>query len=62
MDITNSTPEDHAYADGRKDQQEEDLELLRWAYGKLHHISFTKMEDALMLDRMKLLLEHGISA
>lgn len=35
-------------------------ELVRWAYSKLHHVSYSKPEDALMLDRMKLLLEHGI--
>ena len=51
-----------AYAEGRKDQAEEDGELLRWAYSKLHHINFTKQDDALMLDRFKLLLEHGIAA
>jgi hypothetical protein len=51
-----------AYAEGRKDQSEEDGELLRWAYSKLHHVSFTKQDDALMLDRFKLLLEHGVSA
>jgi hypothetical protein len=54
--------QDDAYAEGRKDQQEEDSELLRWAYSKLHHVSFTKQDDALMQDRLKLLLEHGISA
>jgi hypothetical protein len=35
-------------------------ELVRWAYTKLHHVSFSKQEDALKLDEMKLLLEHGI--
>lgn len=34
----------------------EDLRLIRWAYNKLHHLSFSKQEDALMLDEMKLLL------
>ena len=34
-------------------------DMVRWAYSKLHHASYSKMEDALMLDRMKLLLEHG---
>lgn len=51
-----------AYAEGRNDQWEEDRDLLRWAYSKLHHISFTKQEDALELDRFKLLLEHGVRA
>lgn len=35
-------------------------EMLRWCYSKLHHISFSKQEDALMLDRIKLLLETGV--
>jgi hypothetical protein len=34
-------------------------DMVRWAYSKLHHASYSKQEDALMLDRMKLLLEHG---
>ena len=56
------TMQNDAYTEGRKDQADEHMELLRWAYSKLHHVSFTKMEDALMLDRFKLLLEHGVSA
>ena len=40
----------------------ENIDLVRWAYSKLHHINFTKQEDALMLDRMKLLLEHGVKS
>jgi hypothetical protein len=36
--------------------------LVRWAYTKLHHVNFTKQDDALMLDEMKLLLEHGVRA
>lgn len=39
---------------------EDPQELVRWAYGKLHNKSFNKQEDALMLDRMKLLLENGL--
>jgi hypothetical protein len=35
-------------------------ELLTWAYGKLHHASFSKLEDNLKLDEIKLLLEHGL--
>ena len=37
-------------------------DMVRWAYSKLHHMSYSKPEDALMLDRMKLLLEHGVIA
>lgn len=48
-----------SYAEGRKDEAEDNMEMLSWAYGKLHHVAFTKMDDALMLDRIKLLLEHG---
>jgi hypothetical protein len=41
----------------------EDLrDMVRWAYGKLHHVNYSNQEDALMLDRMKLLLEHGVMA
>lgn len=35
-------------------------DMVRWAYSKLHHMSYRKPDDALMLDRMKLLLEHEI--
>ena len=35
-------------------------DMVRWAYSKLHHMNYSKPEDALMLDRMKLLLEHGV--
>lgn len=39
---------------------ESDLhDMVRWAYCKLHHARYSKQEDALMLDRMKLLLERG---
>jgi hypothetical protein len=55
-------PLNAAYAEGRADEHADCKELIAWAYTKLHHINFTKMEDALMLDRMKLLLEHGIHA
>lgn len=51
-----------AYAEGRSDQSAEDLELLRWCYSKLVYRSFDNMDDALQMDRIKLLLEHGISA
>ena len=36
-------------------------DMVRWAYSKLHHASYSKQEDAMMLDRMKLMLEHGCS-
>lgn len=36
-------------------------EMLRWAYGKLHGRTFSNMDDALMADRIKLWLEHGIA-
>lgn len=51
-----------AYANGREDQREDDadlLEMVRWAYSKLCRVEYSKQEDALMLDRMKLLLTHG---
>jgi hypothetical protein len=35
-------------------------DMVRWAYSKLHHINYSKQSDSLMLDRMKLLLEHDI--
>jgi hypothetical protein len=35
-------------------------ELVRWAYTKLHSRNFSSMDDALKLDEMKLLLEHGL--
>lgn len=34
-------------------------ELVGWAYSKLHRHTFNNLEDALKLDEMKLLLEHG---
>lgn len=36
------------------------VELVRWAYTKLQHQNYTKQDDALKLDEMKLLLEHGL--
>lgn len=45
-----------AYGEGRKDEREDLVRLLGWAYSKLHHVSFTKMEDALALDEIKLVL------
>ena len=37
-------------------------DMVRWAYSKLHRMNYSRPEDALMLDRMKLLLEHGVTA
>lgn len=37
-----------------ENEREELYEMLRWAYSKLHHVHFSKMEDALMLDKIKL--------
>lgn len=33
-------------------------ELVRWAYTKLHYVSYSDQDDALMLDRMKLMLSR----
>lgn len=35
-------------------------ELLQWAYSKLHNRPVSSMDDAMKLDEIKLLLEHGI--
>ena len=45
-----------AYAEGRKDEREELTRLLGWAYGKLSRFSYSKQEDALMLDEINLIL------
>lgn len=34
--------------------------MLAWAYSKLYDRSFSKLDDALILDEIKLYLEHGI--
>lgn len=34
-------------------------DLMRWAYSKLHYREFGNPGDALMLDALKLELEHG---
>jgi hypothetical protein len=49
-----------AYAEGRADQYREDKGLMAWAYSKLIYRSFDNMDDALQMDRIKLLIEHGI--
>ena len=36
------------------------IEILKWAYGKLSRNNYDLQADALMLDRIKLLLEHGV--
>ncbi len=51
-----------AYADGRTDQFEEDRELLTWAYRKLQPFAFVKQEDALVMDRICLLITNKIAA
>lgn len=35
-------------------------EMLAWAYGKLYDREFRDQEDCLMLDGLKLYLEHGV--
>ena len=47
---------DDAREEGRQDAQADSHRLISWAYGKLQHIAFTKQEDALALDEMKLML------
>lgn len=34
-------------------------ELLSWAYSKLSNFSFSNIDDALKMDEIKFLLEHG---
>ena len=34
-------------------------DLLKWSYSKLHKINFSSADDALVLDEIKILLEHG---
>ena len=64
-ELATSDPEGHqqAQTDHYADQQAEIERLtrmVRWAYGKLEPFSFSKSHDALMLDEMKLFLEHGV--
>jgi hypothetical protein len=47
---------EEAYAEGRADQLDDDRHLLAWAYGKLSRIEWTKQEDALAMDEIKLIL------
>lgn len=37
-------------------------DMLAWAYGKLQHNTFSKMDDAMMADAIKLFFEHGITS
>ena len=50
---------EEAYAEGRADQLEDDRRLLAWAYRKLSPYSFSKQEDALAMDEIKLMLMEG---
>ena len=45
-----------AYAEGRREEREELTRLLGWAHTKLQPFSFSKQEDALMLDEINLIL------
>jgi hypothetical protein len=36
--------------------------MTTWAYSKLHSLEFSRQEDALELDRLKLYTEHGVVA
>ncbi len=49
----------HAAIDAQQAETERLKYLLGWAYGKLNRFSFTNIDDALNLDEMKLVLEHG---
>ena len=46
-----------AYASGRKDEREDCMRLLNWSYRKLSPYSFSTLDDALMLDEIKLMQE-----
>lgn len=46
----------NAYSAGRQDEREELARFLGWAYGKLSRFSYSKQEDALMLDEINLIL------
>lgn len=36
--------------------------MLAWAYSKLHNRAFSSQEDCMELDRLRLYVEHGLSA
>ncbi len=42
------------------DELERRKDLLAWAYSKLRFYSYSKPDDAMKLDEIKLLLEHGL--
>ncbi len=52
-----SDAENEAYAEGRDDERKDNIRLLAWAYRKLMHTSFSKQEDALAMDEIKLMME-----
>ena len=35
---------------------------MTWAYSKIQHATFSKMDDTLMADAIKLYLEHGVTS
>ena len=37
-------------------------EIVIWSYSKLHNRGLSGLDDALMLDRIKLWLEHGLTS
>lgn len=43
------------YSEGRDDERENCMRLLNWAYSKLVYRSFDNMDDALMMDEIKLM-------
>jgi len=54
------TPEDTA---ARLAQERDALCLMvTWAYGKLHNRTFSSIDDAMELDRLKMWCEHGVVA
>lgn len=46
-----------AYAEGRKDEREELVPLLAWSANKMRPFSFSKIDDALKLDEIELILK-----
>lgn len=47
-------------AEQRFDERAFLKDMLAWAYSKIQHGTFSKMEDAMMADAIKLYLEHGV--
>ncbi len=54
-------PEDTAARLALVAERDELRNMAMWAYSKLRNMSYSKQEDALMLDRFQLMAEHGIS-